>query len=178
MGLTKSANDALDRMPPAHVDDLCNALAGMSHTERVEFVRAMVGRAPEPLKIEMSLKPIEAWWEQKIRTGIMLSARPEEGWLRGMRIAELRDDYIAFTKRTDITDKGNSTAMGRFLKKVLPKLTTSSITMYVDVHASDDDGATYKPNTVNQVKRRVRHYEFPAHDAAKRFWLEYMDHRG
>ena len=177
MGLTKFANDALARMAPAHVDDLCNALAGMEFTELKEFVRSMVGRAPEPLKIERSLTHIEAWWEQKVRTGVMLSARPEEGWLRELRVADLTDDYIAFTKRTGITDHGAATGMGVFLHKVMPNLKTSSLQAYVDVQAGDADGESYRPGTVNQVKRRVRHYEFPAHDVAQRHWLEYMDQR-
>ncbi len=177
MGLTKSANDALDRMPPAHVDDLCNALAGMGFTERKEFVKSMVARAPEPMKMERPLTSVEAWWEQKIRSGVMLSARPEEGWLRELPVAELTDDYIAFTKRTGISKRGNSTGMGRFLSKVMPNRKTSSRKTYIDVEAGDGDGASYRPGTSNQVKRKVRYYEFPARDVAKRFWMEYLDQR-
>lgn len=174
MGLTKSANDALARMAPAHVDDLFNALAGMGHTERVEFMRSMVGRAQEPMKVEMALTTIEAWWEKKIRTQVTLSARPKEGWMRELLIDDLTADYIAYTKRTGISKRGAATAMGRFLKKVLPKLTTSSRKVYVDVHAGEVGGENYRPGTVQQVKCRVRWYEFPRHDVAQRFWLEYL----
>ena len=177
MNLTKFANDTLDKFAPAYVDDLCNALAGMEFTERNAFVKAMVARAPDPMTPPKTLTAIEKWWEQKVRTGIMLSARPEEGWLRELRVADLTDDYIAFTKRTGISPRGAATAMGVFLNKVMPNLKTSSLTAYVDVQAGDADGESYRPGTVNQVKHRVRHYEFPAHDVAKRFWMEYVDQR-
>ena len=78
MGLTKTANAILERIAESHVDDLCNAVAGMSYTERKEFVNSLVARAPAPMKQEMSLAPIETWWGDKIRSGIMLTERPEE----------------------------------------------------------------------------------------------------
>ncbi len=158
MGLTKAANEALGKMAPGHVYDLCNALAGMGTAERKDFINSLAARAHDPLKIERSLSRVEDWWEEKIRTQITLSARPEEGWLRELPIAELTHDYIEYTKRTGITERGNSTAMGRFVKSVLPNRTISS-------------------RKVGQVKRRVRYYEFPAHDAAKRFWRDYLAKR-
>lgn len=178
MGLTKTAEQILRDMAPAKVDDLCNALAGMKAAERNAFVRSMIERATEPLQVEMSLTIIEEWWEQKIRTGVMLSARSEEGWLREFPVDELTDDYIASTEFRGVTKLGASIGMGRFLKLVMPTRKTSSRKGLVEVQAGDADGASYKPNTVNRIKRRVRWYEFAGHDAAKRFWMEYLAERG
>ncbi len=65
LSLNHFARTVLGRMPPKHVDDLCNALAGMEFTERKEFVKSMVARAPEPMTPPKTRKPIEAWWERK-----------------------------------------------------------------------------------------------------------------
>ncbi len=178
MGLTKTAEQILRDMAPAKVDDLCNALAGMGPTERNDFVKAMVARAPEPMKAELSLSIIEEWWEQKIRTGVTLSARKEEGWLRDFPVAELTDDYVAFTKRTCFTNRGNATSMGRFLNKVMPTRKTSSRKAHIEVQAGEAGGEQYRKGFVAQVKCRVRHYHFVGHDAACGFWREYLAQRG
>ena len=127
MGLTKDAKKALAGMAPGYLDDLCNALAGMGVKERNEFVKGLVARAPHPMKPDRPFSSVEDWWEEKVRTGITLSARPEDGWVQEFRVSELRDDYIEYTKRTGITKVGAATGMGRFVKKVLPTNKTSSI---------------------------------------------------
>ena len=166
MSLTTHANQFLDWMAPKDLDGLCNALAGMKPAERTRFVKAMCNRATSPMEMERGLSNIEEWWNEKIRTGVMLSSRPEEGWLREFRIAELTRDYIEFTQRTGISDRGNATAMGRFLCKVMPKLKKSSITEYIDVEGKD--------GKVRKVKTRPRHYEFPSHDVAQQLWWDYI----
>ena len=166
MSLTASANQFLDWMAPKDLDGLCNALAGMKPAERTRFVQAMCDRATSPMKNERGLSDIEKWWNEKVRTGIMLEGRPGEGWLRELPIAELTEDYIAYTKRTGFSDRGNSTAMGRFLFAVMPKLKTSSITVRIDVEGKD--------GIVRKVKTRPRHYEFPTHDVAQQLWWEYI----
>lgn len=166
MSLTTSANQILDWMAPKDLDDLCNALAGMKHAELTRFVTAMCKRATNPMKMEKPLSDIEEWWNEKIRTGVMLSARPEEGWLREFPIADLARDYVAFTQRTCISERGNATAMGRFLNKVMPKLKTSSITTRIDVEGRD--------GKMRKMKKRPRHYQFPTHDVAQQLWWEHI----
>ena len=179
MGLTKSANDALDRMPESHVDDLCNAIASMGFTERREFINSLAARAPKPLKVDVPLTRIEAWWEKKIRSGVMLPAgHRDEGWLREVPVAQLTKDYVAGTERHGITERGAATSMGRFLTKVMPKLKTVTLRAYVDVNAGEGDGARYRPGTVGQVKGKVRYYQFPAREVARQFWLVYLAQRG
>lgn len=172
MNLTLFANKTLNKFAPAYVDDLFNALAGMGFTERNEFVKSMVARAPEPMTPPKTRKPIEAWWERKLETGILLSDRREEGWIRMLTVADLTDDYIAHTGRTGISKRGNATAMGRFLKSFMPKIKTPSPTMHVDINAGEVDGARYRPGTVAQVKSRVRHYDLPDLPNARKFWEE------
>ena len=157
VSLTHFAQVVLARMPPAHVDDLCNALAGMEFTERKEFVNAMVGRAPEPMIPPKAPTPIEVWWLQKLETGKLLSARPEEGWLRMPSVRELTEDYIAEVKRFNVSYRGNATAMGGFLKSIMPNLKTTS----------------RRPEAPTQRigrPKRIRHYEMPTLDNARRFW--------
>ncbi len=160
--LTHFARTVLGRMPPAHVDDLCNALAGMTHTERVEMMRYMVARASHAMIPPKVLNPIEAWWLRKLETGILLDGRPEEGWIRMLPIADLTKDYIVGVNRFNLTDKGNATAMGVFLKKVMPKIGKTS--------CLPDDPELAGLTGRQRSKFRARHYEMPTLDYARKFW--------
>lgn len=156
MSLTTSANQFLDWMDPKVLEGLCNALAGMKPAERTRFVTAMCDRATSPMQTVRCLSVIEEWWNEKIRTGVMLSSLPEEGWLRFFPVEELVKDYIAFTQHTGMSLRGNATAMGRFLNKVMPKLNKSSI------------------NRDGKGKTRIRYYEFQSHDVAQKIWWNYI----
>lgn len=158
LSLPHFAQSVLGRIAPAHREDLYNALAGMTHTERVGMMNYMVERAEAPMVPPTQLTPVEDWWLGKLTTGIMLDARREEGWIREFPIEELTQDYITGINRWGLSPRGNATAMGRYLRKVMPKLKTTS---------------TKTPAPTDRIGRggpRVRHYEMPSLDNARRLW--------
>lgn len=157
--LTAVARSVFEDMSQKMDDDLCNAIAGMGYTERKEFVNWVVARAPEPMVSPKALTKIQAWWLKKLKTGVMLDARPDEGWVHMPTISELVDDYIKATHFVGVSRRGNETTMGRFLKNVMQTLRKVQIR---------------QPAPTNRIGRATttRHYDMPKLSVARAFWDE------
>lgn len=128
---------------------------GMTASAEEAFLKWMIKRAPvKPMETdkESFLGGAEEWWLAKLRSGDIL---PGRGWINVLPIQTLTDNYIAELKRHDITMRGNSTAMGRFLKAVCYKLSTSS---KVGREGNCPEG---------KVGKRIRHYLFPRLDLCR-----------
>lgn len=159
--LTDFARGVFEQMPQAWDDDLCNAVAGMGYTELKAFVDWMVARAPAPMPSPKALTPIEVWWLKKLETGVMLKARPGDGWVRKLTTSELTDDYIAAPGYVGVSPSrlGSSMSMGRFLKKVIPTLRK------IQVHQPGPPGRIGGGN-------KALEYHMPTLAVAREFWVE------
>lgn len=74
----------------------------------------------------LSLNVEEEWWFQKLEDGQLLrgARADDDAWPDKVRKDALVDDYIDYTRRFNVSRRGNQTALGRFLGRVCPKLTT------------------------------------------------------
>ena len=111
----------------------------------------------------LSLSVVEEWWYQKLLNGCTLSNGDE--WQTDLPVEHLVNDYVKEVKRFNITKRGNATAMGRFLKKVCPKITTSSRKQSFEI--MDEDA-----HWTRHVHRRTRWYHLPPLDKARAMWEE------
>ena len=107
----------------------------------------------------LSLSVVEEWWYQKLLNGCTLSNGDE--WQTDLPVDNLVDDYVREVKRFNITKRGNATAMGRFLKKVCPCITTSSRKTSFEVQ---------EEHWTRHVHRRTRWYNLPPLDKARSMW--------
>ena len=131
------------------------AVEDMSASEAGTFFKWLQKRVPAKVEAETTLlRAAEDWWLAKLKSGDML---PGRGWLKVLPIETLTADYITELERHELTVRGSATAMGRFLKKVCPKLDISSM------KADACYGIT---------RKRPRHYLFPGLDACRAVFEE------
>ena len=107
----------------------------------------------------LSLSVVEEWWYQKLLNGSTLSNGDE--WQTDLPVDHLVNDYVSEVKRFNITKRGNATAMGRFLKKVCPCITTSSRKTSFEIQ---------EEHWTRHVHRRTRWYNLPPLDKARSMW--------
>ncbi len=112
----------------------------------------------------LSLSVEEEWWYQKLSDGITLSETGGESWLVDVPKSDLVDDYIEYTRKFNVTRRGNQTALGRFLLRVCPTITTQQRLHSVDIPTGE--GFTKKR------KRRVHFYIFPSLEVARERWVQ------
>ncbi len=94
-------------------------------------------------------------------TGTTLSRG--DGWKTELPVEHLVSDYINEMKRFNTTKRGNSTAMGRFLNKVCPKIKVSSRKADLEVQ---------EEHWTRHVHRRTRWYLLPSLERARETWEE------
>lgn len=108
----------------------------------------------------LSLSVEEEWWYLKLSEARTL--RTGDSWLLEVSTDELADDYIEYTRRINVTRRGNMTALGRFLARVCPKL--GSIQRRADIEIPVGDGFTRKKSM------RVRFWQMPTLTEARTTW--------
>jgi hypothetical protein len=111
----------------------------------------------------LSLNVEEEWWYQKLEEGRLLRHGATNDWMVQVRKDALVDDYIEYTRRFNVTRRGNQTALGRFLQRVCPKL--SSMQQMTEWDEPTKDGWTRK------VKGRAYFWELPTLEAARERWV-------
>lgn len=83
----------------------------------------------------LSLDPDEEWWYQKLLLGQVLY--DEDGWPDEVMGRALTDDYIEHSRRFHINKKSSETKLGRFLRRVLPRVVVTKRLAEIDVPAGD-----------------------------------------
>lgn len=68
----------------------------------------------------LSLSPDEEWWYSKLQDGILLSHSTEGPWPENVLKEELLSDYVERMREFNVARRGNPTAFGSFLRKVVP----------------------------------------------------------
>ena len=102
------------------------AVEDMSASEAGDFLKWMQKQVPTKAEAETpTLTSAAKWWLAKLKSGNVL---PDGGWPKDLLVNDLGRDYIKALGR-NITHRGSSTAMGRFLK---------------DVGAVEEDKPSYK----------------------------------
>jgi hypothetical protein len=109
----------------------------------------------------LSLSVVEEWWYQKLLNGCTITNGDE--WQTDLPVEHLVNDYVAEVKRFNITKRGNATAMGRFLSKVCPCITTSSRKTSYEIQ---------EEHYSRWVHRRARWYHLPPLEKARSLWEE------
>lgn len=84
----------------------------------------------------LSLSVEEEWWYNKLIEGRLL--HNGDRWMTDVVCDDLVDDYINYTRRLNVARRGNATAVGRFLRRVVgPSLTRTQRLANVRVDAGD-----------------------------------------
>ena len=66
----------------------------------------------------MSFKPDEEWWYHKLQSGAVF----EDGrWPQFVFATHLAYDFTTYTRLWNMTNRGNSTRLGRFMRSICPK---------------------------------------------------------
>lgn len=111
----------------------------------------------------LSLNVEEEWWFQKLEEGTVL--RHEDKWEATVIKEKLVDDYVHYTKRFNISHRGNQTALGKFLKRLYPDMEAGRAKMKWEEQTHDGYS-----RTINKI---VPVYVLPGTlDAARSRWVE------
>ncbi len=108
----------------------------------------------------LSLNTEEEWWYQKLADGRIL--QDGDTWPVEVMADVLTDDYIEYTRRFNVSRRGNQTALGRFLNKVCPGLGSTQRRAQIEVPSGD--GFTRKRTM------RVRFWMLPTLAQARTDW--------
>lgn len=110
----------------------------------------------------LSLSTEEEWWMNKLQDGLVL--RNGEAWQTEVLKDDLVQDYINYTQRFNVLRRGNATTLGKFLKRVCPKL--DSIQRLTHIEEPTGDGF------VRKLQRRRYHWMLPTLEVARQRWEE------
>jgi hypothetical protein len=84
----------------------------------------------------LSLSVEEEWWYNKLVENRLL--HKGDDWQEDVLCDELLDDYINYTRRLNITRRGNATALGRFLRRVVgPDLSRTQRMAEIEIHEGE-----------------------------------------
>lgn len=108
----------------------------------------------------LSLGVEEEWWYTKLVEGRLSERDPD--WAGSFRKGALVDDYIAYTRRFNISKRGNQTALGRFLARVVPKLST--VQRDAEWEEMTNDGY------IRKMRGRAYFWVFPSLEECRRIW--------
>lgn len=99
----------------------------------------------------LSMSPEEQWWFEKLNEG----ALTQDGWKPQVAKIDLQRDYLAYCERQRIMRRVSPTALGKFLKRVLPDVYPQTYQRMAEVSFMDRFGQeTYK-------KQKTWFYGFP-----------------
>lgn len=112
----------------------------------------------------LSMNVEEEWWFQKLEEGRTLRHGGKNDWIKQVRKDALVDDYIDYTRRFNVSRRGNQTALGRFLGRVCPKLI--SLQQVTEWEEPTRDGGWTRT-----VKGRAYFWELPTLEEARNHWV-------
>lgn len=104
----------------------------------------------------------EEWWYRKLQDGRIFNT--DEKWDRFAQTEKVTLDYTAYMDTWKQTRRGNETALGRFLSRMVPHI--QKVTRRVSVEEPDYDGRMKK------VPKRVNFYDFGTLDQCRQAWIE------
>lgn len=104
----------------------------------------------------------EEWWYRKLQDGRIFNT--DEKWDRFAQTEKVTLDYTAYMDTWKQTRRGNETALGRFLSRMIPHI--QKVTRRVSVEEPDYDGRMKK------VPKRVNFYDFGTLDQCRQSWVE------
>lgn len=81
-------------------------------------VRDMPKTAALQRQKQLSMKPEEQWWFEKLREGRILDT--DDGWTGEVIKNDLWEDWAAHCRQFNIARRSNPTALGHFLARVIP----------------------------------------------------------
>lgn len=136
------------------------------HLMSIDITKFDVRKVPMTSALQeqktLSHRPEEEWWFQKLNEARILPRDTE--WSRFVRKQDLVDDYLDYCTKYSIRYKLSPTALGRFLIKVCPGIT--SVQRYLEVPCKDDDWGT--------TRARSYCWEFPKYSICAESWeLQY-----
>lgn len=108
----------------------------------------------------LSLGVEEEWWYQKLTEARVLQR--QQDWDPSVRKDALVDDYIEYTRRFNVSRRGNATALGRFLSRVCPKLDV--VQQWADWEEPSADGFLRKRSG------RAYFWKLPSLEVARARW--------
>jgi len=137
----------------------------LHHLQTIDISGFNVRAVPQTSALQeqklLSLNVEEEWWFQKLEDGRLLRTGTED-WMEQIRKDALVDDYVEYTRRFNVSRRGNQTALGRFLRKVCPKL--RAVQMMASWEEPTNDGFMRK------VEGRTYFWEIPALNEARKAW--------
>lgn len=104
----------------------------------------------------------EEWWYRKLQDGKVFDG--DVSWERYAQTEYVTTDYIKYMDAWKQTRRGNETALGRFLSRIVPHI--SKITRRVNVSVMDYDGRQ------TSESKRANFYDFGSLDQCRQAWEE------
>jgi hypothetical protein len=105
----------------------------------------------------LSMSPEEQWWFEKLNEGHLTG----DDWKSEVPKLDLQKDYLAYCDRQKINRRVSPTALGKFLKRVLPDIFPQTFQKVAEVEVMDRFGhPVYR-------KSKIWFYGFPALDRAR-----------
>lgn len=111
-----------------------------------------------------SLDATEEWWYSRLVQGHLLPHH--EAWEMEVQKEKVLDDYVEYAKRFNITRRGNSTALGKFLKKLCPNGWPQTYRKEAEIRIETGDGWATKKSI------RPYFYKFPTLVECRAKWDE------
>lgn len=112
----------------------------------------------------LSLGPEENWWFEKLMEGRTLAEA--DGWQGEVMKADLQRDYLLYAERQKIMRRASPTALGKFLKRVLPGQYPRTFQRWAEVSEQDQYGHE------RVRKSKAWFYELTSLEAARAHWDE------
>ena len=110
----------------------------------------------------LSMTPEEQWWFEKLQEGSLTS----EGWAAEIPKQDLQRDYINYCERQKIMRRVSPTALGKFLKRVLPGVYPQTFQRMAELSYMDRFGHE------SFRKAKTWFYGFPTLEQARGWWDE------
>jgi hypothetical protein len=123
---------------------------------RVPQTKALQSQKTYSLSLE------EAWWLERLTDGRTVSAKT--GWLDSLPKGQLFGDYVRFAEQQRNNRRMTPTALGMFLKKVLPGQYPVGVQRTADCEKYDAQGLVYT------VRERQYFYDMPRLEESREHW--------
>ena len=108
----------------------------------------------------LSMSPEEQWWFEKLQEGSLTA----DGWVGEVLKSDLQRDYISYCERQKIMRRASPTALGKFLKRVLPGAWPQTFQRMAEVSSVD----RYGHESFRKVKAWF--YGMPDLSSARTWW--------
>lgn len=108
----------------------------------------------------LSMSPEEQWWFEKLMDGRLI----DDGWEIELPKGKLHQDYLNYAERQKIMRRASPTALGKFLKRVMPGHYPRPFQKMTELSEQDSWGQE------RFRKAKVWFYEVPSLAASRKHW--------